>query len=94
MCQQLVDLLRQRANLDREFVTDASLVARANVGDLIAHSPQWPQAVESLQCSEDEQSDAEREEAPEQSEAQAVDLFVDGLTRLDHLEAPADWGAR
>src|SRR6185503_18365736 len=62
--EKLVDLLRQRPNLDREIVADARLVAGADVGDLVAHAPQWPKPVEGLQTCEDQQPDAKRQEAP------------------------------
>src|SRR6478672_9521116 len=88
--QELVDLLRQWPDLDREFVADARLVAGADVGDFVAYAAQRPQPVESLQRREHQEADAQREEAPEEGEAQASDLVVDALTRLSHLEAPAD----
>ena len=94
MGEQLVDLLGQRPDLGREIVADPRLLARADGGDLVAHPAQRPQAVEGLQRGEHEQADAEREEAPEQRRAQALDLVVDRLARLRDLEAPADRRAR
>ena len=58
--EELVDLLGERADLGREIRPDAGLLARSDRGDLAAHPPQRPQAVEGLQRCEDQQADAER----------------------------------
>ena len=87
--EQLVDFLGQRPDLGREVVADARLLARPDRGDLAAHAAQRPKAVEGLQRRQDEQADAERSEAPDQSRAKLVDLLVDRFARLRDLEAPA-----
>lgn len=92
MSEERVDLFRQRTDFGREVLPDPGLLARANRGNLPPYAPQRPQSVEGLKRGEDEQSDAERREAPEQDGAQVMNLIVEAFARLRDLEPPARRG--
>src|SRR3954469_4215683 len=89
MLEQLIDLLRQGPDLGREILANPGFLTGADRGDFTTNAPQRPKPVEGLKSGEDEEADAEREEAPEQSGAKPVDLQIDRLARLGDLEAPA-----
>jgi len=90
MGEKLVDLLGQWLDLAWKFAAHPRLLARANIGDLVAHAPERPEAIESLKGGKDEKTDAERAEAPHQRRAKPEDLIVDRLPGLGDLEAPLD----
>ena len=91
--EQLVDLVDQRADLQREILGDAGLRARADRDHFAPDPAQRPQAVERLQRGEHQKPGAERGEAGDQRRAQVPDLAVDHVARLGDLEPPADIAA-
>ena len=89
VCKQLVDLFRKRPDFSGEIVAYARLLARADVRDLVANSPQWPKTIEGLQRGERKEAKSERGEAPDERHSKAPDLVVDRLARLRDLKSPA-----
>ena len=82
--------MHQRMDFLRIILGDAVLPPRPNPDQFLPHPSERRQAIKRLQCRDDEQPGPQRGEAPDQRRSQRLDLLVNPLARLRHLEPPTD----